>query len=94
MTLVMVGVMGVGWRYLPGTVPLLFTEPWGEARLVPKAYLFLLPTISLVTAVVNILVGKTIPKENRALSYALGVGTLTVNIILLISLYGIIQSLL
>lgn len=86
--------LAVGWRYLPMMVPLLFTEPWGEARLVPKAYLVGLPVIGLVTTLVNVLLGKSIPRENLALHYALSMGALTVSLMLLTALYGIGQSLL
>lgn len=93
-TMMLAAGIVVLWRYLPQTVPLFFTEPWGEARLAPKIYLFLLPIISLTVTTVNVLVGKAVTSEHKVLVYALATGSLGVSVILLVALYGIAQSLL
>jgi len=91
--LMAVGIVLV-YKSLPQVVPMFFTEPWGEARLSHKALLYLLPSTAVVVTVVNVLIGRLIEKEHRALVHSLGVGTMLVAIMLLLGLYGIIQSLL
>lgn len=96
MAIVWVMAVGVGvvWKSLPRVVPLLFTEPWGEARLVPRLYLAGLPLLGLLVTMVNVILSKTVPEENKALGYSLAVGALLINVMLMVSLYGIGQSLL
>lgn len=94
-TIIIAGGIFLTYRYLPRIVPMLFTEPWGVARLVPKLYLFLLPIISLMVIVINIIIGKMMNiDETRVLVHSLGIGSLAVSMALLVSLVGIIQSIL
>ncbi len=95
LTILLVGIIAGVWRYLPYVVPLLFTEPWGIERLVPKLYLYFLPIISLIVIMTNILIGKMMNLEDhKILIQSLGVGTLAVTTTLAVSLLGIIQSIL
>lgn len=93
LVLLMIGVITVSLRFLPRTVPLFFTEPWGEARLVPKLWLYLLPLLSLATLLVNLVIARAV-KDEDLLSKTLAISSLVVVCMLLISIVGILQSLL
>lgn len=82
------------WNYIPRVVPLFFTEPWGEARIAPKVFLFILPALSFLSLALNLILGKASKEVSRLLSYSLAVSTLIVVIMFSISLAGILQSLL
>jgi len=75
--LVVVATIGVAWSNLPQQVPFFFTYPWGEARLAPRAYLFILPLLSLSFVIVNIIVGKYYHKYPVILSRVLSITSLT-----------------
>lgn len=95
MTLGIAGLILLFYRSLPLSIPLLFTEPWGMARLTPKPYLYLLPLVSLLVLVTNVVIGKMMKiEDNRVLLHSLGIGALAVSTTLLVSLLGIIQSIL
>lgn len=87
-------VIAVLWKKIPTVVPLFFTEPWGEARLAPKLYLGILPTLSLLSTIVNLILGRATKGESQLLSYTLAVSSTVVAIMFAISLFGILQSLL
>lgn len=82
------------WRSLPRVVPLFFTEPWGEARLAPRLFIWLIPVLSFLTLVINLTLGRWSKNESAVLSYTLAVSTLVVVTMLSIGLYGIAQSIL
>lgn len=86
-------VIALSYQKLPQVVPILFTEPWGEARLLPKLYLVMLPIIGVITGVINVIVSRGIGSEQKLLIRTLAVGVVAVNVMLLTSLAGIIQSL-
>ena len=95
LTMLIAGLIMIFWKSLPRSVPLFFTEPWGVTRLAPRVYLFLLPIISLLVMITNIIVGKTMDIEDqKILIYSLGIGSLTVTVPLALGLLGIIQSIL
>jgi hypothetical protein len=78
---------------LPLTIPLYFTYPWGEARLAPQMMLYLLPTTSLMLVIFNLGLGRIAGKLSPLLSRVLSVSTAVVAAMLIISLIGIVQSL-
>ncbi len=78
---------------LPTVIPLLFTMPWGEARLVPRIFLYVLPIIVFCLCVVNLGLGKIVLKLSPLLPKILAVTTAVVTIMLLIAQLTIIQSL-
>lgn len=95
MTLVLVGTVSVVHGYLPHSVPIFFTEPWGVGRLAPKLYLYVLPAISLVVMTINILIGKALDMtDHKVLIYSLAIGSLVVTSTLTVSFLGIVQSIL
>lgn len=82
------------WKSLPRVVPLFFTEPWGEARLAPKLLLFLIPLLSTISIVVNLVLGLKAKGESPVLSYALAVASLVVAVMFGVAVAGILQSIL
>lgn len=78
---------------LPAVVPLFFTLPWGEARLAPKVVLYVLPLIALLFFTLNLALGRMSLKLSSLLPRVLAVSTAVVTFMLLISLLGIVQSL-
>lgn len=94
LTILMGALIALLYNKLPRVVPLLMTEPWGEARLAPKIYLTLLPLLSLGVAGVNLLVSRAVESQLKALVTSLAVGTMVVSIMLFVAFYGIVQSLL
>lgn len=82
------------WKYIPKVVPLFFTEPWGEGRLAPKVYLAILPTLALLSIIVNLILGRKAKDESPLLSYTLAVASLVITIMFVIAMAGILQSIL
>lgn len=78
---------------LPMVVPVFFTLPWGETRLAPKLFLYLFPGIILVFVMLNLGLGKIATKLSPILPKILAATTAVVAAMLLIALFGIVQSL-
>ena len=91
-TVLQAATVGFLWKYIPRVVPLFFTQPWGEARLAPKLFIFLIPLLSLASIVVNLILGKKSKDESEVLSYALAVASLVMAIMFAIAIAGILQS--
>lgn len=89
----MVGIITLLFTRIPPTVPMFFTMPWGEARLAPKSMLYILPGVSLLFLVFNLVLGRISLKLSLLLPRVLAVATMVISAMLLISLLGIIQSL-
>lgn len=81
------------WSKLPSVVPLFFTQPWGEARLASRDWLFLLPGLSLLSLVGNVILGKIGGNLSPLLPRMLGMTSGVVSLAMLLSLIGIVQSL-
>lgn len=79
---------------LPKVVPLWYTEPWGEGRLVPQLYLLLLPSSIFLVTVLNILVAKTLGSGRRLLTRMLAYGAAVFASLILLAFVGVVQSLL
>lgn len=93
MILIMVALITVLLSSLPGSVPLFFSMPWGESRLAPKGMLYLLPSISVIFLIINLGLGKMASKLSPLLPRILAVASAVVAGMMIISLGGIIQSL-
>lgn len=78
---------------LPPSVPLYFTLPWGESRLAPKLMLYILPIITLILIVFNLGLGRLSDKLSPLLPRVLAVSTSIIAGMMLISILGIMQSL-
>jgi hypothetical protein len=52
------GVVAIGWGHLPPQIPLFFSLPWGEGRLVSPTWLALPAAASLVILLINLVVAR------------------------------------
>jgi len=86
-------LIGAIYTKLPPIIPLHFTLPWGEARLASKLAILTLPSITLTGVVVNIALGKISAKLSPLLPRVLAVASMIVALMMVVSLFGIIQSL-
>lgn len=91
--IIMTGLITALLSSLPTVVPLYFGLPWGEARLAPKLMLYLLPLISLLFIVFNLMLGKISVKLSPLLPKVLAISTAIITSMIVIALLGIIQSL-
>jgi len=91
----MLGIIVGMYQFLPRSVPLFFTKPWGIEMLAPKPYLYILPIISFLVVSVNVIVGKMMSIDNnKIVVHSLGIGSFAVTLTLFLSLVGILQSIL
>jgi hypothetical protein len=93
LTFVLILAMALLWSKLPTLVPLFFTEPWGEARLAEREFIILLPTLSLLVVIFNVVIGKITSSTSPLLPRMLSLVSAVVALSLLISYFGIVQSL-
>lgn len=91
--IVMISLISLLFGKMPPSVPLYFTLPWGEARLAPKAMLYILPSIAMAFLAFNLGLGRLASKLSPLLPRVLAVSTAIITGMMLISLFGIIQSL-
>ena len=89
----MIAVVGGFYTRIPTIVPLYFSLPWGEARLVEKLLLFVLPGISLLILITNIVLARLIRQLSPLLPRVLAVATMVVTVMMSAALAGILQSL-
>lgn len=92
-TLIIVAVISILWKKIPNVVPLFFTQPWGEARLAGREWLYLIPGISFLVILVNVVIGKIGSSSSSILPRMLGVTSAVVATTLLLACVGIVQSL-
>lgn len=71
--LLMLVMVGLAWTFLPPQVPLFFSKPWGEGRLVATPFLLLLPGLSMAIGLLNLISSNFIQKENELLGKGLAV---------------------
>lgn len=93
-SLLMALVIALLWRYLPSEVPLYFSRPWGEARLAPRSYLFLLPGVGIGVILVDIGAARTVRKIDSILVKSLAIGSIVTALMLVLALFGIMRSIL
>ena len=91
--MLLIGLLVLFAELLPSQIPLYFSLPWGEARLASRFQLLRIPLMGLLFMIINLLVARTARGE-AVLSIVLAVATLVINVMLLVSLLGIIQSVL
>lgn len=91
--IIMLGMIAGLLRNIPSVVPMFFTLPWGEARLAPKIMLYFLPLVSFTFLLINLGLGRLSAKLSPLLPRVLAVSTSVVTFMMLISLLGILQSL-
>ena len=91
--IVMILIIVVLYGKFPINVPLFFTLPWGEARLAPRMTLYILPLIAILCFALNLFLGRISAKLSPLLPQVLSVSTAIIASMMLVSLLGIIQSL-
>ena len=89
----MIAITGGLYSQIPSIVPLYFSLPWGEARLVGKMFLLILPLIAASIVAINIVLAKFVHQLSPLLPRVLAVATMIVSVMLGLSLVGILQSL-
>lgn len=75
---------------LPPTVPLWFSQEWGNARLADPSFLWIFPSIIFVFLVFNNLVAKLLIKNHKILALILVWSALIISLTLLFPLYRIL----
>jgi len=58
------GTILVRKSFLPEKVPLFYSRPWGEEKLAPRNWLFLIPFSSFVVFIFSNQIGKFLRKKN------------------------------
>lgn len=87
-------LVGIALGFMPNVVPLFYSLPWGESRLTQKYFLFLLPAISGVFILVNLIIARVIRREHILMVKALALSTLLVSGMLFYTFLGIAISIL
>lgn len=80
------------WGFLPAEVPIFYTLPWGEGRLAPKIMLLIMPLISTLIIVINIILGKSLKLHHLLITRMLAATTGLTALMLLLAILGIVQS--
>ncbi len=91
-TLILVAAPALLYRRLPERLPLLWTLPWGEARLVPRPWIFGGGVISLLVIIINVVLGKAWLDGGSLVPRILSNSALVVAMALLIAMWGVLQS--
>jgi len=85
-----IAYLSYSWNKLPTEIPLWYSKPWGNDRLAPPVWLFLLPAASLFWYVVNSLLSIHVTKEHLVFSQILYLSSLLVSIFSFFTLVMII----
>lgn len=80
----------ISWNKLPNQVPLWYSKPWGEDRLVSPSWLYLLPGASVCWYIINTALSMHITKDHLVFSQILFLSSLVVSIFSFITLFMII----
>lgn len=78
------------WHRLPPEIPLLYSRPYGEGRLVSQWNLWLLPTASFFINLISIKIAGNLIKTDKLLAQILILSGMIANIMALITLIRII----
>ena len=76
---------------LPSQIPLFYSLPWGELRLVSYSYVFILPGLSIFFAMINNILAVSYYNSINILSRLLTIFSLIFSLFSLISLIQIIN---
>ena len=88
--LIQTALLLINFKNLPSEVPLFYSLPWGEKRLVDTGFLFLLPSLSLFILLINFLISKKIYDKERLLSRISLFIALTFVVLTIITLFQIV----
>jgi hypothetical protein len=75
LTMVLLSVLSliIKWQNLPPQVPLFYSKPWGNEQLATKTLLWFLPTLSVVIWLIDLLLIRTLLKNDEFLSRILAI---------------------
>lgn len=90
LTLLSIALILWRWSLLPPDVPLWFVRAWGEDRLAPQIFLFLLPAGNVVWLCVTLLMTKYISKEYSFFIQLLYVSVAFISVLACITLIKIL----
>jgi hypothetical protein len=80
----------INWKTLPPLIPLWKSRPWGGDELAKPIVLFLLPSVSILWHICNIILSGTLVKEHRIFSQILYLSSLFVGVFSCIEVVTII----
>jgi len=86
-----ISVIIFSWRYLPPQIPLFYSRPWGKEQLADPVGLFILPCLSLLVSLVNLILLITLFKKERLISQILAISMAAFNLLCLITLVEIMR---
>ncbi len=91
-TLVLIAAFGLIFLHpnLPAKLPLWFSLSWGEQRLAPTIFLWLLPALIFVFFLISHLAAKRIQKRQIVVARILVWSTAFISFVFLLALYKII----
>lgn len=78
------------WGKLPPEVPLFYSRPWGQEQLSFPFGLFILPFVSFLVILVNLIVASLIPGEEKLPSQLLIIFATVFNFFCLVTLFKIV----
>jgi len=77
--------------YLPNSVPLFYSLPWGDARLSTASTLFVIPLVSIIITLVNNLLATYLLRQMVLLSRLLLILSLVLSLLGFVTLYQIVN---
>lgn len=83
-------IVGITFTKLPPLLPLWYSMPWGETRLVAPIWLFILPLVTFFIQILNLLVSLKLPDEFLLFTQLLGLTSFIVSLMSIITLVNII----
>jgi len=81
----MLGIIGYAWRFLPPVIPIWFSRPWGGEQLGSFWLLLLFPGATLFWYTVNVLFSLHVTKEHLVFSQILSISSCAVAFLSLIA---------
>lgn len=83
-------ILAIKFASLPPDVPLLYSRPWGEERLAHKVWLWILPGLSIVFLIINLILAKILAKKDQFLAQITLVSVTLVLFLLFWTLFKIV----
>lgn len=82
--------LGISWFKLPPELPLFYSRPWGESRLIAKGLIFILPLSGLIINLINLRLASVLFKTEFLLSQVLIWTSVAVSALTSITLFKIL----
>ena len=84
-------ILFLKFNNLPPQIPLYYSQPWGEAQIVPVSYIFILPMLSVVILLLNNVLAVFLLKSIQLLSRLLVITSLVCSAFATFTLFQIIS---